>query len=31
MNIDFGEVVEQDLSDEALELTAGGARWGATL
>ena len=30
MNIELDEVVVQDVSDEALELAAGGAQGGAT-
>ena len=28
MNIELDEVVVQDVSDESLELAAGGAQWG---
>ena len=30
MNIELDEVVVQDVSDDALELAAGGAQWGNT-
>ena len=30
MNIELDEVVEQDISDDALELAAGGAQGGPT-